>query len=150
MIGVGTLLDVGHVQNCVDTGAEFALSPTLPEGMVQHCHAANMLAVPGVANSQELDQVIASGACIAKLFPSTDWTPEHLSSVTLPWMPVGGVDEQSVWTWLDAGAWCVGMGSNLCGSDLSDPDDSNTAWAESEEQVARGIFMELQRRRSDA
>jgi len=150
MIGVGTLLDVSQVQNCVDIGAEFALSPTHPEGMVQHCHAASMLAVPGVANSQELDQVIASGASIAKLFPSTDWTPEQLSSVALPWMPVGGVDEQSVWTWLGAGAWCVGMGSNLCGSDLSDSDDSNNTWAESEEQVARGIFMELQRRRSDA
>ena len=150
MIGVGTLLDVGQVQNCVDTGAEFALSPTHPEGMVQHCHAANMLAVPGVANSKELNQVIESGASIAKLFPSTDWTFEQLSSVTLPWMPVGGVDEQSVWSWLNAGAWCVGMGSNLCGSDLSDSDNSNNAWAESEEQKARDIFMELQRRRSDA
>ena len=94
--------------------------------------------------------MIASGASIAKLFPSTDWTPEQLSSVILPWMPVGGVDEQGVWTWLDAGAWCVGMGSNLCGSDLSVPDDKAKTWAESEEQVARGIFMELQRRRSDA
>ena len=109
-----------------------------------------MLAVPGVANSQELNQVIASGASIAKLFPSTDWTPEQLSSVTLPWMPVGGVDEQSVWTWLDTGAWCVGMGSNLCGSDLNDSDDPNNTWAEYEEQKARDIFMELQRRRSDA
>ena len=35
-------------------------------------------------------------------------------------------------------------------ADLSDSDDSNNTWAESEEQVARGIFMELQRRRSDA
>jgi len=150
MIGVGTLLDVGHVQSCIDIGAEFALSPTHPDGMVERCHAANMLAVPGVANSQELEQVIASGAHIAKLFPSTDWDPEQLSSVTLPWMPVGGVDEQSVWQWLDAGAWCVGMGSNLCGSDLSDSDDAGNTWAESEEQVARGIFMELQRRRSGA
>ena len=65
MIGVGTLLDVGQVINCVDIGAQFALFPTHPEGMISHCHAVNMLAVPGVANSQELEQVIASGAHIA-------------------------------------------------------------------------------------
>ena len=150
MIGVGTLLDVGQVKNCVDIGAQFALSPTHPEGMISHCHAANMLAVPGVANSQELEQVIASGAHIAKLFPSTNWTPNQLSPVTLPWMPVGGVDAQSAWKWLDAGAWCVGMGSKLCGSDLSDSDDAGNTWAQSEEQNARDIFMELQRRRSGA
>tara|TARA_Y100000588_G_scaffold42828_1_gene40814 strand:- start:755 stop:1327 length:573 start_codon:yes stop_codon:yes gene_type:complete len=150
MIGVGTLLDMEQVQYCADIGAEFALSPTHPEGMVQHCHAANILAVPGVANQEELMQVIASGAHIAKLFPSTDWNPEQLSSISLPWMPVGGVDEQSVWQWLDADAWCVGMGSNLCGSDLSDVGDESKSWSQSEEQKARDIFMELQRRRSDA
>ncbi len=150
MVGVGTLLDVGQVKNCVEAGADFALSPTHPSGMIQHCHAVDLLAVPGVSNTQELNQAIAADACIAKLFPSTGWTHEQLTSVSLPWMPVGGVDEKSVWQWLDAGAWCVGMGSNLCGSDLSDEDDENTTWTESEEQTARGIFMELQRRRSDA
>ena len=63
-------------------------------------------------------------------------------------MPVGGVDEQSLWTWLDAGAWCVGMGANLCGSDLDSLDASSTNWVGGEEQRARGIFMELQRQRN--
>ena len=150
MVGVGTLLDVGLVKSCVEAGAEFALSPTHPTEMIEHCHATDILAVPGVSNTQELEQAIAADACIAKLFPATEWTHEQLTSVSLPWMPVGGVDEKSVWQWLDAGAWCVGMGSNLCGSDLSDEEGESITWTESEEQTARDIFMELQRRRSDA
>ena len=64
-------------------------------------------------------------------------------------MPVGGVNEASVWPWIDAGAWCVGMGTHLCGSDL-DEGTNYDGWAENEEQRARGIFMELQRRRNNA
>ena len=149
VIGVGTLLDVEMIGLCVDAGAEFALSPSNPDGMIAKCHAAGLLAVPGVANSDELADALAEGARIVKLFPSTNWSLGELSSVSSAWMPVGGVDEQSVWSWLDAGAWCVGMGAQLCGSDLNDDVDGAT-WLENEEQRARGIFMELQRRRTDA
>jgi Entner-Doudoroff aldolase len=150
MVGVGTLTDLNSIDDCTHAGAVFALSPTHPEGMIQHCHAANLLAIPGVSNMHELQEAISSGTRIAKLFPSTEWDSEQIPKQTIPWMPVGGVDSQNIWQWLDAGAWCVGMGANLCGSDLSDDDQYNTSWADSEEQVARGIFKELQRRRNDA
>lgn len=150
MIGVGTLLDVEMIGQCVDAGAEFALSPTNPNGMISKCHAAGLLAVPGVANSGELDDALAEGARIVKLFPSTDWSSEELTSLSSAWMPVGGVNDQSIWHWLDAGAWCVGMGTHLCGSDL-DEGARYAGWDDvSEEYRARDIFMELQRRRNDA
>ena len=149
MIGVGALLDVDRIDQCVDAGAEFALSPTNPDGMIAKCHTAGLLAVPGVANSGELDAALAEGAHIVKLFPSTDWSPEQLTGITSPWMPVGGVDETSIWRWMDAGAWCVGMGAHLCGTDL-DEGANYDGWLKNEEYRARGIFMELQRRRNDA
>jgi 2-keto-3-deoxy-6-phosphogluconate aldolase len=118
--------------------------------MIAKCHAAGLLAVPGVANSGELDAALAEGAHVVKLFPSTDWSPGELATVSIPWMPVGGVNDQSVWRWLDAGAWCVGMGAHLCGSDL-DEGARYAGWDDvNEEYRARGIFMELQRRRNDA
>ena len=148
LIGVGTLTDATQVNACISAGAQFALSPIHPKDMVSRCHAEGMLAIPGVATSAQLDAAIADGAQIVKLFPSTQWKPDQLASVDIPWMPVGGVDEQSLWTWLDAGAWCVGMGSNLCGSDLDSMDASSANWIGGEEQRARGIFMELQRQRN--
>jgi Entner-Doudoroff aldolase len=150
MIGVGTLLDVDMIGQCVDAGAEFALSPRNPDGMIAKCHAAGLLAVPGVASPGELDAALGEGARITKLFPSTDWSPEQLTGITSPWIPVGGVDETSIWRWMDAGAWCVGMGANLCGSDM-DAGARYAGWDDvNEEYRARGIFMELQRRRNDA
>jgi Entner-Doudoroff aldolase len=146
MIGVGTLLDANQVIQCVNAGAEFALSPICPSRMVEHCHSAGILAVPGVANSTELDEVVKEGALIAKLFPSTDWNAKQLVDVKIPYMPVGGVNQENLWDWLDSGAWCVGMGTHLCGSDLSDSDSRDLEWMQSEQQRARDMFMELQRR----
>ena len=146
MIGVGTLLDADQVIECINAGAEFALSPICPTGMISHCHSAGILAVPGVANSTELEEIIKEGALVAKLFPSTDWTVEQLADVKIPYMPVGGVNQDNLWDWLDSGAWCVGMGTHLCGSDLSDSDSRNFEWMQSEQQRARDMFMELQHR----
>lgn len=163
MIGVGTLLDLGQAQDCAEAGAEFALSPVNPAGMVTICHMHGILAIPGVGSLDELYKASQGGARIAKLFPSTSWDPGVLAHAPeairrLPWMPVGGVDRKSAWMWLDAGAWCVGMGTHLCGSDLAiDPDEDPRAselgirdWRQKEGPRARGMFMELQRRRESA
>ena len=143
MIGVGTMTNSEDATQCFDAGAEFALSPTYPANMIEQCDQVGLLAIPGVANTKELDVAIRDGAQIVKLFPSSKWSLEQLSSISIPWIPVGGIDDQNVWRWLDAGAWCVGMGTNLCGSDLNDKGAGE--WADSEEQRTRGIFMELRR-----
>ncbi len=150
LIGVGTITRRRQIQACVEAGASFALSPTLPEGMVEDCHANGILAIPGVRNVGELQVARDAGAEIVKLFPSTEWRPKQLDDVGIPWIPVGGVDQNSIWTWFDAGAWCIGMGANLCGSDLSQEGKGNQEWSGIEAQRARDMFMELQRRHSTA
>ena len=145
-IGVGTILERSQIQACSEAGATFALSPTFPEGMIEDCHANDILAIPGVSNLAELHIAQNAGAQIVKLFPSTEWISEELDDVEIPWIPVGSIDNESIWTWLDAGAWCVGMGANLCGSDLSQEGTGAKDWVGNEAQFARDIFMELQHR----
>ena len=145
-IGVGTILERSQIQACSEAGATFALSPTFPEGMIEDCHANDILAIPGVCNLVELHIAQKAGAQIVKLFPSTEWISEELVDVRIPWIPVGSIDNESIWTWLDAGAWCVGMGANLCGSDLSQEEIGTKDWVGNEAQRARDIFMELQHR----
>ena len=146
LLGVGTVLDREQIEDCAKAGATFALSPVFPDGMIEDCRVNNMLAIPGVSNISELKIAQKSGAEIVKLFPSTEWSLEQLDGIDIPWMPVGGVDHDSIWSWLESGAWCVGMGTNLCGSDLSLEANDVKHWAEDEAQRARDIFMELQRR----
>lgn len=148
LLGVGTVLDREQIEDCAKAGATFALSPVFPEGMIEDCHVNNMLAIPGVSNLAELNIAQNSGAELVKLFPSTEWSLEQLDDVDIPWIPVGGVDQNSIWPWLESGAWCVGMGSNLCGSDLKQGGTDSNDWVEDEAQRARDIFMELQRRQT--
>ncbi|MDP6899957.1 MAG: bifunctional 4-hydroxy-2-oxoglutarate aldolase/2-dehydro-3-deoxy-phosphogluconate aldolase [Candidatus Thalassarchaeaceae archaeon] len=160
MIGVGTMLDVTMADQCAAAGAEFALSPIHPPGMVAFCHMHGILAIPGAHSMEEVVKSNEAGARIVKLFPSSSWevstlqqAPENIRQ--LPWIPVGGIDRKSCWSWMDSGAWCVGMGSNLCGSDLAidpqkQPVESERGlliWRQREGPRARGMFMELQRRR---
>ena len=55
LLGVGTVLDREQIEDCAKAGATFALSPVFPEGMIEDCHANNMLAIPGVSNFAELN-----------------------------------------------------------------------------------------------
>ena len=65
------------------------------------------------------------GAELIKLFPGSVYGSKFISSVLAPcpWlkiMPTGGVttDQDNIKNWLDAGAFCLGMGSNLFPSNL--------------------------------
>jgi len=163
ILGVGTLMDPNQAEDCVNAGAKFALSPVNPAGFANMCSMHGVLGIPGVATLDELNKAQQGGARIAKLFPSTSWSVDALQYAptnirNLPWIPVGGVDRKSCWKWMEAGAWAVGMGTNLCGSDLAidpmdDPRGSELGlrdWRQREGPRARGIFMELERRRDSA
>jgi len=149
MIGVGTLLDSSQIQDCAAAGAEFVLSPTNPEHMIERCHAEGLLAIPGVANPHDMRRAIEDGAKVVKLFPASNWELENLDLIETPWIPVGGIDCQTAFKWLQRGAFCIGMGANLCGSDLNDPVGNSDIWMGIERPIARDMFMELQRYHTD-
>lgn len=66
--------------------------------------------------------------------------------------PSGGCSPQNVTEWWDAGAIVVGMGSNLAGSDINYPTDSDDfkkarkEWEESGRDVAAKLFAEIEKR----
>lgn len=144
LVGVGTLLDVEMIDDCIEAGAKFALSPVSPPLMIEKCHEKGLLAIPGVSTPDEMNDAINRGAKLIKLYPASSWESQMLIGVKTPWIPVGGIDQNTIAEWLDNGAFCVGMGTHLCGSDLSGDDDND--WDVKEAQVARDIFKELQRR----
>tara|TARA_B100001996_G_scaffold348437_1_gene306592 strand:- start:887 stop:1600 length:714 start_codon:yes stop_codon:yes gene_type:complete len=144
VIGVGTLLNIELIDDCIQAGAKFALSPVSPPHMIERCHEKGLLAIPGVSTPDEMSEAIKRGAQIIKLYPSSNWELDMLSGIDTPWIPVGGVNQYNIDEWLENGAFCVGMGTHLCGSDLDC--DGEDDWGQEEAQVARGIFKELQRR----
>jgi len=120
MLGIGTIMDGTTTRKFIEAGADFIISPILNLEMGSVCQDLNRLWIPGCATLTEIVTARDHGAEIIKLFPAAVLGPGFVSSI-MPVVPdlrlmiTGGVEptEKSLTTWFNAGAACVGMGSQL-------------------------------------
>jgi 2-dehydro-3-deoxyphosphogluconate aldolase/(4S)-4-hydroxy-2-oxoglutarate aldolase len=102
-------------------GASFIVSPVLNEDMGRTCNRRKIPWSPGCGSVSEISRAEELGAEIIKVFPGSQvGGPKFIEAVKgpMPWtslMPTGGVDtsEENLKAWFQAGAVCVGMGSQL-------------------------------------
>ena len=121
ILGVGSVLDGATASLYIQLGANFIVSPVLKEDIAFTCNRRKILCSPGCGSVTEISRAEELGAEIIKIFPAPSvGGPEFVKSVSGPmsWsyiMPSGGVEpnKESLKKWFDAGAYCVGMGSNL-------------------------------------
>jgi len=126
VLGVGTVVDAGTCSLYIQLGAKFIVSPLLNEDMARVCNRRKVLWIPGCATASEIGQAEELGAEVVKLFPGpTVGGAEFLKAYLgpCPWsniMPSGGVSPtlENLTEWFEAGAFCVGMGSQLITSDI--------------------------------
>ena len=120
MLGIGTIMDGATTKKFIDAGAHFIISPILKLEMAEVCHAHNALWIPGCATLTEIVTAKEHGAGVIKIFPGSVLGPGFVSSIMpvvsdLKLMITGGVEpnEKSLSAWFNAGAMCVGLGSQL-------------------------------------
>jgi 2-dehydro-3-deoxyphosphogluconate aldolase/(4S)-4-hydroxy-2-oxoglutarate aldolase len=121
MLGAGTIIDAGTCSLYIQLGAGFIVSPLLNEEMARVCNRRKVLWIPGCATPSEINRAEELGAEVVKLFPApTVGGPKFLKAYLgpCPWsniMPSGGVSPtgEDLKEWFEAGAFCVGMGSQL-------------------------------------
>lgn len=118
VIGLGTVLDRETAIIGIHSGAEFIVSPHFNEDVVKACHRYQVPVMPGVLTVAEAVQALESGCEIVKLFPGDLGGPKHIKNMKGPLpqvnvMPTGGVDENNLHAWIEAGAVAVGIGSQL-------------------------------------
>ena len=107
-------------------GAKFIVSPLLNEEMARVCNRRKVLWMPGCATASEIGRAEELGAEVVKLFPGpTVGGAKFLKAYLGPcsWssiMPSGGVSptRDNLSEWFQAGAFCVGMGSQLITRDI--------------------------------
>ena len=124
--GVGSVVDAGTTSLYIQLGANFIVSPVLNAEMAKVCNRRKILWSPGCGSVSEISYAEELGADIIKIFPgSSVGGPDFIKSVKgpCPWtslMPTGGVEPtiENLKAWFDAGAVCVGMGSNLVTKDI--------------------------------
>jgi 2-dehydro-3-deoxyphosphogluconate aldolase/(4S)-4-hydroxy-2-oxoglutarate aldolase len=126
ILGVGTVVDAGTCSLYIQLGAKFIVSPLLNEDMARVCNRRKVLWIPGCATASEIGRAEELGAEVVKLFPGpTVGGAEFLKAYLgpCPWsniMPSGGVSPtlENLTEWFGAGAFCVGMGSQLITGDI--------------------------------
>lgn len=121
-IGAGTVLEVSDVARVAKAGAHFMVTPNLNPDVVKAGLDAGLMVGPGVFTATECHQAITLGAHALKLFPAAQAGISGFRALRDPfpeaaWLPTGGVSENTMGDWLNAGALAVGIGSALTSGD---------------------------------
>jgi 2-dehydro-3-deoxyphosphogluconate aldolase/(4S)-4-hydroxy-2-oxoglutarate aldolase len=126
VMGAGSVMDAGTASIYIQLGTNFIVSPILNPEMAKVCNRRKILWSPGCGTLSEISYAEELGAEIVKIFPgSSVGGPDFIKSIKgpCPWtsiMPTGGVEPtaENLKEWFNAGATCVGMGSNLITKEL--------------------------------
>ncbi len=151
ILGVGTVVDAGTCSLYIQLGAKFIVSPLLNEEMARVCNRRKILWMPGCATASEINKAEELGAEVVKLFPGPTVGGAKFMKAYLgpcPWsniMPSGGVSptRENLTEWFEAGAFCVGMGSQLISSEIINKKDYKKL--EELSRLAMDIIGELKR-----
>jgi len=118
IIGAGTVLDAPTAQSVIDAGSEFVVSPHTEPEVIRTCNRHGILVAPGVMTPTEAVRAIDAGADVLKMFPASTIGPGHIGALSGPLgdidiIPTGGISQENVADYLEAGAVAVGAGSAL-------------------------------------
>ncbi len=117
-VGTGTVLDAETARMTMLAGADFVVSPSLHEDVIEICNRYGTLVAPGVMTPTEAIRGYEAGADLIKVFPASSLGPGHLKSINgpysqIPLMPTGGLTLENAADYIEAGAECIGAGSAL-------------------------------------
>jgi 2-dehydro-3-deoxyphosphogluconate aldolase / (4S)-4-hydroxy-2-oxoglutarate aldolase len=125
ILGVGSITDAAAASLYMQMGANFIVTPVFREDIAIACNRRKVLWSPGCASLTEIARAEELGCEIVKLFPGEIYGPQFIKGIKgpCPWtsiMPTGGVTtaKDNLQSWFDAGAVCVGMGSQLITNEI--------------------------------
>ncbi|WP_433963892.1 bifunctional 4-hydroxy-2-oxoglutarate aldolase/2-dehydro-3-deoxy-phosphogluconate aldolase [Tunturiibacter gelidiferens] len=119
LIGAGTVLDAETARMCILEGAQFVVSPALNVATIEMCHRYSVAVLPGALTPTEILTAWQAGADVVKVFPAGAMGgPKYLASLKGPlphieMIPTGGVMLGTAAEFLEAGAFALGVGSDL-------------------------------------
>jgi len=119
LVGAGTVTNAAEARECLDAGARFLVSPGLSLPVFELARTLGRLAVPGALTPTEVMAAREAGARVIKIFPcGSVGGAKYLKALSGPFpdlrfIPTGGVSPSNVGEFFAAGAFAVGMGSDL-------------------------------------
>jgi 2-dehydro-3-deoxyphosphogluconate aldolase/(4S)-4-hydroxy-2-oxoglutarate aldolase len=119
LVGAGTVLTAQQAEICIDAGAQFLVSPGLAPEVIHTAAKHGVLAIPGAFTPSEVMAALQLGADTIKIFPcGSGGGPSHIKSLRGPFphcrfIPTGGVSLKNAEDYLAAGAFALGIGTEL-------------------------------------
>jgi len=119
LLGAGTVLDPETARICILEGAHFIVSPALNLKTIELCQRYSTVAIPGALTPTEIITAWQAGADVIKIFPASAMGgASYLKSLKGPLpqielIPTGGVDVHTARAFLEAGAYALGVGTDL-------------------------------------
>ncbi len=117
--GVGTILTTDQLDQVIDTGASFGVSPGLNPRVVTHAVQRGFPFAPGVCTASDIERGVELGCRVLKYFPAeTSGGLKHLESMGAPYahlgltyIPLGGVNTGNTAEYLNSPLICAVGGS---------------------------------------
>ncbi|MDS0524787.1 bifunctional 4-hydroxy-2-oxoglutarate aldolase/2-dehydro-3-deoxy-phosphogluconate aldolase [Clostridium sp. SHJSY1] len=117
-VGAGTVLTKESLDECVENKADFIVSPCTDEEIIDYAKIRNAFIIPGVMTISELNKVYKLGLRFIKVFPGNVVGKGFIGAAKsifpdINIMPTGGVNKDNINEWIELGADCSGIGSDL-------------------------------------
>jgi 2-dehydro-3-deoxyphosphogluconate aldolase / (4S)-4-hydroxy-2-oxoglutarate aldolase len=115
-VGAGTVIDPQQVEQCLEAGAQFIVSPGYDSDIVDACRDAELLCLPGVATATELQRAYRAGSRLVKFFPAEQSgglpAVQALAGpfADVRFMPTGGIGPYNAGRYLGCAA-VIGVGA---------------------------------------
>lgn len=119
IVGAGTVVAAADVDRTAEAGGTVVLAPNTDAAVISRAATLGLTSCPGVATATDVFTALHAGATALKIFPADVLgigTMKAWSAVApkgTAFLPVGGVDAQSIGAWRAAGAVGAGIGSAL-------------------------------------
>ena len=117
-IGAGTVLDTHQVELTKAAGGLFIISPDTHPEVIRHTVECGLVSIPGALTPTEMQAAHRAGADFIKVFPASEFSLSYLKAVMAPlshlrYLAVGGVTDENIKEYLDAGVLGFGIGSAI-------------------------------------
>ena len=118
LLGVGTVIDDDTCKAAIDAGAKYVISPITKISIVENAHAMDRPVMLGAYTPSEAQTAYEAGSDFIKIFPADSLGPNYIKALLAPLthlkiIPTGGVNLDTMESFLAAGSVALGIGSSL-------------------------------------
>jgi len=119
IVGAGTVWNTGTAKQCMDAGANFLTITGFDPHIVEVANAASVVVIPGALTPTEVMMAWKAGSDFVKIFPCAQMGgPSYIKTLKSPYPQIpmiasGGVNEQNLAEYIEAGVSAAGIGAHL-------------------------------------